>query len=377
MILRKLTIDNFKNIARAQLEFSPKINGFLGDNGMGKSNLLDAVYFLSFCKSFSGVTDALLTRRDEIFCLVKGEYLRRDAPEELAIGLGVGHRKSVKRRGKEYVRLSEHIGTFPLVIISPADIDLIRGSGDERRRFMDMVISQSDRRYLDDLIRYNHALEQRNRMLKDGCTDNGLFAAVEIPMARAAAYLHTARTQWIAELSGLFAKTYAAIAGPGEEPQLSYQSHLNDPGADMLSVLDKRRSRDMAVRYTTGGIHRDDIGMQLAGMPMRRTASQGQCKTFTIALRLAQYEFLRRATGLKPLLLLDDIFDKLDAGRVERIISVVGRPDFGQIFITDTNRTHLDEIMSRTGSDYRLWKVTDGNFTPLTHYGKQADTDRL
>ena len=372
MILRKLTIDNFKNIAQARLEFSPKINGFLGDNGMGKSNLLDAVYFLSFCKSFSGVTDSLLTRRDEIFCLVKGEYLRRDTPEELTIGLGVGHRKSVKRRGKEYVRLSEHIGTFPLVIISPADIDLIRGSGDERRRFMDMVISQGDKRYLDELIRYNHALEQRNRMLKDGCTDSGLFAAVEIPMARAATYLHTARTRWIAELSDLFAETYAAIAGPGEGPQLSYQSHLNDPGADMLSVLDSRRSRDMAVRYTTGGIHRDDIDMQLAGMPMRRTASQGQCKTFTIALRLAQYEFLRRATGLKPLLLLDDIFDKLDAGRVERIISVVGRPEFGQIFITDTNRTHLDEIMSRTGGDYRLWEVTGGDFTPLTH----PDTDQ-
>jgi DNA replication and repair protein RecF len=232
---------------------------------------------------------------------------------------------------------------------------------------MDMVISQGDHRYLDELIRYNHAVEQRNRMLKDGCTDSNLFAAVEMPMIRAAAYLHAARSRWTKELSTLFSETYTAIAGPNEVPELSYQSHLNEPGIDMLSLLDQRRQRDIAVRFTTGGPHRDDIDMHLSGMPMRRTASQGQCKSFTIALRLAQYEFLRRATGLRPLLLLDDIFDKLDAGRVERIISVVERPTFGQIFITDTNRTHLDEIMSRTGGDYRLWEVTDGDFSALTH----------
>ena len=367
MILQKLTIDNFKNIARARLELSPKINGFLGDNGMGKSNLLDAVYFLSFCKSFTGVSDSLITRRDEIFCMLKGEYIRRGTPEELTVGMGTGHRKSVKRRGKEYIRLSEHIGTFPLVLVSPADIDLIRGSGDERRRFMDMVISQGDRRYLDELIRYNHAVEQRNRMLKDGCTDSGLFAAVEMPMARSAAYLHNARASWTEELAKLFAEAYASIAGNGELPELSYQSQLNAPGTDMMSLLEERRQRDIAVKYTTGGPHRDDIDLQLSGMPMRRTASQGQCKTFTIALRLAQYEFLRRATGLRPLLLLDDIFDKLDASRVERIITVVGRPEFGQIFITDTNRTHLDEIMTRTGGDYSLWSVTDGQFEPIPH----------
>ena len=365
MLLQSLSINNFKNIAEARLEFSPKVNCFLGNNGMGKSNLLDAVYYLSFCKSFSGVHDSLLLKRGEEYSLVQGRYLRRDIEEELSLGFAKNKRKSLKRKGKEYQKLSAHIGSFPLVMVSPQDIDLIRGGSEERRRFMDMVISQSDHRYLDELIRYNRCLEQRNKLLRDGAADHGLYLAVEITMSMAAEYIHNARCQWVEHLTVMFDKYYRAIAGDNEAVHLSYRSSLNSEGVTMETLLDEARRHDEIVKYTTVGPHRDDIEMDLSGMPMRRTGSQGQCKTYTIALRLAQYDFLHQAAGMKPLLLLDDIFDKLDASRVERIMEVVTQSSFGQIFITDTNRTHLDEIMSRTGGDYRMWVVTDGCFEPI------------
>lgn len=367
MRLCELTLNNFKNIAETRLELSGKVNCFLGNNGMGKSNLLDAVYFLSFCKSFSGVNDRLLIRRGEDWAMVKGRYVRKGVDEELTLGLAPGRRKSLKRGGKEYQRLSAHIGAFPLVMVAPQDIDLIRDSGEERRRWMDMVISQSDAQYLDALIRYNKGLEQRNRLLRDGCVDPAMYGAVEMMMDMNADYIYRARARWVDSLTGLFSRYYRAIAGEeGELPSLRYVSHLQRGGGVGLTVLlDEARRHDEIVKHTSVGVHRDDIEMELDGMPMRRTGSQGQCKTYTIALRLAQYDFLREATGMRPLLLLDDIFDKLDASRVERIMGLVTSDSFGQIFVTDTNRTHLDEIMARTGGDYRLWRVEEGGFTAL------------
>ena len=366
MQLIHLSLTNFKNIAEAQLDFSPKINCFLGNNGMGKSNLLDAIHYLSFCKSFSGMTDAMLMRRGEDFLTAKANYLRRDTPEELTLGMARGKRKSLRRGGKEYTRLSDHIGTFPLVMAAPQDIDLIRGSGEERRRWMDMVISQSDRRYLDALIRYASALEQRNRLLRDGSVDHTLYEAVELTMEMSAEYICRARQTWIDTLSGLFSRYYHAIAGEGESVGIVYNSSVADSGAPTLgAALDNARRHDEIVRHTSVGPHRDDIGMTLDEMPLRRTGSQGQCKTFTIALRLAQYDFLHRATSIRPLLLLDDIFDKLDRDRVARIMKLVTADEFGQIFITDPNREHLDDIMSGTGGHYRMWHVVDGAFKPL------------
>lgn len=366
MLLKTLSINNFKNIGEAQLEFSPKVNCFLGNNGMGKSNLLDAIYFLSYCKSFSGVGDALLISRGEDFCMVQGRYLRRGIEEDLSLGMARGKRKSLKRKGKEYSRLSEHIGAFPLVITSPQDIELIRGGSEERRRFMDIVISQGDHRYLDELIRYNKGLEQRNKLLRDGVVDHNLYIAVEMAMSMSAQYINGARRSWVAQLMEIFDCYYRAIAGDGESVSLVYRSSLNDDGVTMESLFDGARRHDELVKHTTVGPHRDDIDMDLSGMPMRRTGSQGQCKTYTIALRLAQYEFLQKTASMKPMLLLDDIFDKLDATRVERIMEMVTQPSFGQIFVTDTNRTHLDEIMSRTGGDYRMWEVASGRFTTLS-----------
>ena len=365
MILKSLTLTNFKNIQQASLEFSDKVNCLLGDNGMGKSNLLDAIYFLSFCKSFTGMPDAMVMRQGEDFAMLQARYIRHGADEELLAALRRGRRKSLKRSGKEYQRLSEHIGLFPLVLASPADMALVTGAGEERRRLMDMVISQTDARYLDALIRYGRSLEQRNRMLRDGIADANLYLAVEMAMEASADYICRARRQWVARLSDIFADYYHAIAGEGETPSLAYSSHLADPAVRLADLMAERRARDAAMRFTTAGPHRDDIEMQICGMPVRRAASQGQAKTYTVALRLAQYDFLRQATGLTPLLLLDDIFDKLDANRVASIMDIVNRPTFGQIFITDTNRKHLDEILGQAGEHCALWSVSHGQFQRL------------
>ncbi len=307
----------------------------------------------------------MLIRSGEDFAIVRGTYSRMDAEEDILAGLQRGRRKSFKRGGKEYGRISAHIGLLPLVMVSPADMELINGSGEERRRFMDMVISQTDPRYLDAAMRYARILEQRNRLLRDGAADHALFEAIDFQLDAAAAYISDRRHEWTAELRDIFSLYYKAISGSDEEPGLTLVSHTG-PGCPALAdLLRERFSRDSAVRHTTAGPHRDDLEMTLDGMPVRRTASQGQCKTFTIALRLAQYGFLRRACGMSPLLLLDDIFDKLDAGRVGRIISTVGADTFGQIFITDTNRRHLDEIVAFMGADHRLWSVEHGRFSVI------------
>lgn len=368
MELKKLTLNNFKNIGQAALEFSPAVNCFLGNNGMGKSNLLDAIYVLSFCRSFSGVPDSMLIKRGETFAMARGEYVRANTPETLSLGMTEGKRKRLKRGDKEYSRLSNHIGLFPLVMTAPQDMTLITGTGEDRRRWMDMVISQSDPTYLDALIRYNHALEQRNRLLRDGITDPMLYEAVEAGMVCAADMLHDTRRRWVARLGDLFADRYAAIAGDSETPGLQYVSSMDGGSGSLQQSLDENRRRDELVKHTTTGPHRDDINMTLRDMPMKRTGSQGQCKTYTIALRLAQYEFLSQSSGLRPMLLLDDIFDKLDASRVERIMEVITGSKFGQIFITDTNRKHLDEIIDRQNSTagYRMWTVDNGVFTPLS-----------
>ena len=366
MILRSLSLTNFKNISNAVLEMSPKINCFLGNNGMGKSNLLDAIHYLSFAKSFGRLPDAMLIKKDEDFAIINGRFVRHGADEEINVGLRRGARKSFRRGGKEYKRLSEHIGLFPAVMIAPADQSLVSGSSEDRRRFIDMIISQTDAPYLDALIRYNQALDQRNRMLRDGFTDPMLFETVEMMMTRASELIYRRREDFISELTEIFRHHYKRIAGSEENVSIGY-IRSGEKYASLQDALDNHRQRDTVLKHTSVGPHRDDISFALDSMPVRHTASQGQTKTFTIALRFAQYDFLTRATGRKPLLLLDDIFDKLDAKRVEKIIEIVGSDEFGQIFITDTNRKHLDEIMSHTGPDYRMWSVADGNFTSSTN----------
>lgn len=365
MILQHLNISNYKNIVEASLDFSPGVNCLIGNNGMGKTNILDAIYFLSFCRSYINQTDASVINHEADFMMLQGHYERRGADEDISIAMQRGKRKIARRGGKAYQRLSEHIGLLPLVMTSPMDWDLIRGSGEERRKFIDQVISQSDATYLSLLIRYRKALEQRNAMLRQEISDPLLYESVEQQMCEAGTLIHQARQQWISKFTPIFMRYYAAIAGEQEQVSLKYESRLAE--APMQQLLAATRQRDLALGYTSRGVHRDDIDLLLGSHSMRRTGSQGQCKTYTLALRLAQYSFLKANTATTPILLLDDIFDKLDATRVESIVGVVSQgDDFGQIFITDTNRTHLDSIIARLSGDHAMFSVDGGVCTPIT-----------
>ena len=358
MVLRKLSILNYKNIGEAQLEFSPKINCFIGSNGMGKTNILDAVYYLSFCRSASTPVDSQVIRHDEAFCMLEGEY------DEAVVSVGMkrGQKRHFKRNKKEYKRLSEHIGMIPLVVVSPADTLLIEGGSEERRKLMDMVIAQYDRTYMEALSRYNNALQQRNMLLKmadDHPVDPLLMQLWEEQMAESGELLYDKRRAFVDELIPLFQEYYQHISAGQEQVGLTYISHCQR--GPLLEVIQRDRHKDLAVGYSLHGVHRDDLEFTLGDHLMKREGSQGQNKTFVIALKLAQFDFLRRAgSQTTPILLMDDIFDKLDAERVEQIVGLVSGDTFGQIFITDTNRDHLDQILSNTALDYKIFHVNQG-----------------
>lgn len=365
MTLHELSILNYKNIEQAELAFSPKLNCFIGHNGEGKTNLLDAIYYLSFCKSATNPIDAQVVRHGADFMMLQGRYETDDGtPELIDCGLRPGHRKRFKRNRKDYHRLAEHIGLIPLVMISPADSALIAGGSEERRRLMDVVISQQDARYLDALMRYNRALTQRNALLRaEAEPDPAMLDLYEEEMARHGEYLYHARTAFIETFTPLFAHYYSLIGADGERVALHYLSHGSR--GPLLQVIRRDRAKDRAVGYSLHGIHRDDLEMLLGDYPIRKEGSQGQNKSYLVALKLAQFDFLRQTgRGTVPLLLLDDLFDKLDATRVERIVQLVGGEHFGQIFITDTNREHLDRMLPASGGDYKLFAVQGGRVTP-------------
>ena len=358
MILRKLSILNYKNIAEATLELSPKMNCFIGRNGMGKTNVLDAIYYLSFCRSAGNPIDSQVIRHEEPFFMLEGNY-----DEDLCISVAMkrGTKKHFKRNKKEYKRLSEHIGLIPLVVVAPSDTLLIEGTSEERRKLMDMVISQYDRSYIDALARYNNAHQQRNTLLKmeDEEPDPLLMQLWEEQMAESGEELYQKRKAFVDELEPIFQDYYQRISGGQERVGLSYVSHCQR--GPLLEVIQRDRMKDLAVGYSLHGVHRDDLEFTLDGHPMRREGSQGQNKTYVIALKLAQFDFLKRtASQTTPLLLLDDIFDKLDAERVEQIVRLVSSDSFGQIFITDTNRDHLDQILRSSALDYRIFHVENG-----------------
>ena len=367
MHLRQLSILNYKNIEQAEPDFSPKINCFVGNNGMGKTNLLDAIFFLSFCRSHTGSFDNQLIRHGADFMMVQGFYENNDNPREFYCGLKKGNRKVFKHDKKEYDRLSEHIGELPLVMVSPADFVLITGGSDERRRFADMIISQYDREYLFSLIAYNKALAQRNALLKEHRPlDEALMEIWEEQMATYGADIFRKRKEMIARLSSVFETYYATVSGLAEQAALSYESQLEV--SDFAEQLRSARQRDKVLGYSSVGIHKDDLKMMLDGYPLKRMGSQGQSKTFLISLKLAQYSFLREHCGSKPILLLDDVFDKLDSLRVERIIQLVSGEDFGQIFMSDTNRNHINEILLAFEGAFKIFNVADGVVTLNEHF---------
>lgn len=362
MYIKSISIVNYKNIAEAEIGFSPKINCLIGNNGAGKTNLLDAVYFLSFCKSFFNPADQQNIKHGESFSMLQGKYSRLDSDEVVACGLAAGQKKQFKRNSKIYTRLADHIGLLPLVMISPSDSELILGGSEERRRFIDSVISQSDHGYLSDLLNYNKALLQRNNLLKQFAPqidfDPEMLFAWDSRLAEFGTRIHLHRREFITKLIPVFQNYHSLITGGKEQVGLIYQSELYETGFEEL--LAKRLKRDRLLEYTTSGIHKEDLLFNIGDYPIKRLGSQGQNKSYLIALKLAQFEFIKEMSGLKPILLLDDIFDKLDSNRVEQIINLVAGDQFGQIFITDTNRSHLNEIIKAANADYTIFSVHDG-----------------
>jgi len=362
VILEKLSLINYKNIQEAMLELSPKMNCFIGHNGAGKTNVLDAVYYLSFCRSAFNPVDSQVIRHEQDFMMLEGTYSQPDAPESpltVTCGMKRGQKKHFKRNKKEYKRLSEHIGLIPIVMISPADTFLIEGGSEERRRLMDVVIAQMDRTYMDALNRYSKALQQRNTLLKqDEEPDPDMMSIWEEQMAAAGEIIYQKRNLLATQLTPLFQQFYERISGGQERVSLNYVSHCQR--GPLLEVIQRDRFKDRAVGYSLHGVHRDDLEIMIEGHQMKREGSQGQQKTFVIALKLAQFEMLKRTMPSVPILLLDDIFDKLDSSRVEQIVNLVSGDDFGQIFMTDTNREHLDQILAASSNDYKIFKVADG-----------------
>ncbi len=326
---------------------------------MGKTNVLDAIYYLSFCKSHTNAIDSQNIEHNAEFMLLQGTYLRNDAVEEVYCGLKRRHKKQFKRNKKDYERLSDHIGLLPLVLISPADTELISEGSEERRKFMDGVISQYNKQYLQHLLGYNNALKQRNALLKlEELPDLTLFEVWEEQMAHYAEYIHAERVRFISDFTESFQHYHTHIAEGKERVGLEYKSQMFD--RDLREAFSRTRSRDHILGYSTQGIHKDDLEMTLGEHQVKRVGSQGQNKTYLIALKLAQFDFLKRAHNLAPILLLDDIFDKLDAYRVQKIMELVASDEFGQIFITDTNREHLDQILAHITQEKKIFAIENG-----------------
>ena len=367
MILKKISILNFKNIREASLELSPKMNCLIGHNGVGKTNFLDALFYLSFCKSSLNPVDSQIMTHDSDFFMVEGVYEDESGKQtDVYCGMKRGTKKHFKRDKKEYKRLSQHIGLIPLIMASPGDSSIISGGSEERRRFMDIVISQYDSVYIDALSAYNKALLQRNALLKmENEPDAALLDIWEEEMARNGEVVYAKRRAFVEEFVPVFQKIYAVISGGKERVSLTYVSHCQR--GPLLDVIRRDRFKDRAVGYSLHGVHRDELEMMLDGYIMKREGSQGQNKTYVLSLKLAQFDFLcRTASKTTPLLLLDDIFDKLDAQRVEQIVKLVSGDGFGQIFVTDTNRDHLDRILHNGCFDYKLFYVDDGNIVEKT-----------
>ncbi len=357
MILQSLNILNYRNIREASLEFSPKLNCLVGLNGQGKTNVLDAIYLLSFTKSAFTSQDSLNITHGEELAMVQGNY----GEFVISCGLRRGVKKQFRKDKKDYPRLLDHIGLIPLVMVCPADHQLIEEGSDERRRFMDVVIGQRNRKYLDCLATYNTLLKQRNALLKQYADapnhPDDLLEVLEWQMVEPAEYIFRARTDFFREFEPYFQEVYKVISGSAEIPNLRYISQLQD--RDLREAYIRTRKRDLILGWTSQGPHKDDLDMRLGDFPLKQVGSQGQQRTFVLALKLAQALYLADTTGEAPILLLDDIFDRLDSERVERIVAMVQGEQFGQIFITDTDRQHLSDII-QPGPDAKIFHVENG-----------------
>ncbi|OFY59089.1 MAG: DNA recombination protein RecF [Bacteroidetes bacterium RBG_13_46_8] len=362
MHLRNLSLVNFKNYEQADFEFSPRINCLVGNNGGGKTNVLDAVHYLCMCKSYFNAVDTQNIRTGSDFSVIQGAFSLQERTEEIYCGIQRMRNKVFKRNKKEYDRLSDHIGLAPVVVISPADSCLITEGSDERRKFMNSVISQYDRQYLEDNIHYNRILMQRNKLLKEdavsGRFDEETLSAYDEQIIPYAERIFAGRNNFISKLVPVFRKYYAFISGDHEVVDLAYHSQLMDNSFSRL--LREARNKDRILQYSTVGVHKDDLTLSLDDLPIKRIGSQGQQKTYLVALKLAQFDFIKEINKTLPIFLFDDIFDKFDEKRVTQIIKLVAEEHFGQIFITHTDPSRMKDIIHEIGVDYKFFHIESG-----------------
>lgn len=363
-VLEKIVISDFRNIQLQELEFSPNINCISGNNGEGKTNLLDAVYYLSMTKSAFATSDRFNFRHGtEEFSLAGTYRMDNGLNSRFSMKMTSKGEKKVRRDDKPYSRVSEHIGVLPVVMVSPSDISMVSESGEERRRFMNAVLSQMDQSYMSSLQQYNRLLMQRNKLLKDQVADQGLLEVIDMRMSTLAEPVFQARRKFVEDLRPIVSEYYKAVSGDSEQVDIEYDSELFKASLDQ--ILASAFDRDRALRYTSSGLQRDDLKFMMNGHPIRRYGSQGQQKSFLVALKFAQYEIMKRSYGFAPILLLDDVFDKLDMGRIANLLQMVSGQDFGQIFITDSNKVRMSGIVDRLTSDRAYFETVAGTFKKI------------
>lgn len=359
MFLKQLNLINYKNISQKDFTFDSKINCFVGKNGVGKTNILDAIYHLAYTKSYFNPLAIQNIKHDEDFFLLDAVFEKENRDEKIACSLKKGQKKVVKRNNKVYEKLSEHIGFIPLVIISPSDNDLISEGSETRRKFIDSVISTQDNLYLNELIQYQKLISQRNALLKyfavNQTFDKDNLAIYDEQLVPLGNIIFEKRQQFLVQFIPIFKKYYAEISNKAESVDLVYQSQLLEKSFEDL--LTENLNKDRAIQYTSSGIHKDDLSFEIEGYPVKKFGSQGQQKSFLIALKLAQFEFLKQKSGWAPILLFDDIFDKLDATRVEKIVTMVNNDVFGQIFISDTHEERTETIVKQTHQSYKIFNL--------------------
>ncbi|MEO0526793.1 MAG: DNA replication and repair protein RecF [Bacteroidota bacterium] len=359
MFLKKLSLINYKNFDSRSFEFDAKVNCFVGSNGIGKTNILDAIYHLSFGKSYFNPVATQNIKHGTDFFVIDGEFHKNDREEKIICSLKRGVKKVIKRNGKVYERFSDHIGFLPLVIISPADRDLIMEGSDMRRKFIDGVISQSDKQYLHTLIRYNKVLIQRNSLLKYFAV-NHTFNATTLSVYNEQLHqygtdIHKKRVAFLETFIPIFKEQYNAVSGSQEKVDLTYDSKLLNE--DLLGLLENNLEKDKALQYTGVGIHKDDLSFEIGAHPIKKFGSQGQQKSFLVALKIAQFHFIKEQAKTTPVLLLDDIFDKLDENRVAHIVALVDNENFGQIFISDTHAERTENVVKTIHQSYKIFKL--------------------
>lgn len=362
--LKKIVVQNFRNIAFQELSFSPNINCISGNNGEGKTNLMDAVWYLSMTKSAFASSDRFNFRHGTDTFAVSGTYSMNMGPDvRFSVQVDGKGEKKVRRDDKAYSKISEHIGVLPIVMVSPSDTSLVSESGDDRRRFVNSVLSQMDREYLAAMQQYNRLLFQRNKMLKDGTFDESLLDVFDERMNEYAGVIHGKRDAFVKDLLPLVAEHYATLSGGRETVSIDYRSDLRK--GSLVDLLKASREKDRIFKYTTAGIQRDDFLFEMNAFPIRRCGSQGQQKSFLVSLKFAQYELMKRRYGFPPMLLLDDVFDKLDMSRISNLLGMVAGSDFGQIFITDSNKVRMSGIVDGLTADRAYFEAVGGEFREI------------